>query len=121
MTTPTTPVMIDLGDGVQRRIRYTVAVSKKLHEQYGGIDKVLSLPVVEFLPVLYAGIVASDRENLPTIEDLENELEMPQLTPLYESFCKAFLGKTLREFAAEAKAEAAKNEQSSNVTTHTIQ
>jgi hypothetical protein len=117
-TLPTTPVTIDLGDGIKRRLRYTVAVSKKLHEQYGGIDKVLSLPVVEFLPVLYAGIVAADREGLPTIEDLENELEMPQLTGLYQSFCKSFLGKTIAEFAEEAKA---KNDQGSQVTTHTIQ
>ena len=117
MSFPTTPVKINFGDGKDRSLRYTVGTTKKLHEQYGGIDKMLQLRPFEFIPVLLAGIPAAEKADI-TVESLEDSIDMPMMEDLMHAFYLAFTGKDLKKMQEEA---AAKNEPSSTVTTPTIQ
>jgi hypothetical protein len=114
----TTPVTIDFGDGKLRRLRYSVAATKRLHEQFGGIDKMLQLPACMFIPILLEGIHPEDKAGL-TVESLEETVEMPQMAELYDAFFLAFTGKSLKKMIEEGKEKNALSSQTP--TTLTIQ
>ena len=122
---PTTPVTIDFGDGKERRLRYTVGVTKRLVEKYGNIGQMFQLPKYEFLPILFDGIMAADRFDVLnedgtreafTVEWLEENVALPQMDALMEKFWLAFTGKSIEQITKQIAEGAAKNAQSQATT-----
>jgi hypothetical protein len=110
MTTPTTPVTIDLGDGKARELRYTVATAKRFAEKYG--DQFLQKPAAIILPeLIYEGLKEKDGLTADSIADM---IPFHELQRYLLITVAAMNGKTVEQLEAEAKqAEAEKNGASS--------
>ena len=89
-----TPVKIDIGDGVDRTLRYTLNAFALMEEKYGSIDKAMevmeagSIAAVRF--ALWAGLVHED-ENL-TEHYVGSQIDLADLENLAEKMNKAMMG-----------------------------
>lgn len=88
------PVIVDIGDGVERRLRYTLNSFALIEEKYGTIDKAMealksgSIAAVRF--ALWAGLVHED-ENLSE-HYVGNQIDLSDLEDLAEKMNKAMMG-----------------------------
>ena len=88
------PVVIDIGDGIERRLRYTLNAFALIEEKYGTIDKAMealeagSIAAIRF--ALWAGLVHED-ENL-TEHYVGNQIELSDLENLAEKMNNAMMG-----------------------------
>lgn len=88
------PVIVDIGDGIERKLRYTLNSFALIEEKYGTIDKAMeileagSIAAIRF--VLWAGLVHED-ENL-TEHYVGSQIELADLEDLAEKMNKAMMG-----------------------------
>lgn len=88
------PVKIDIGDGIERRLRYTLNAFALIEEKYGTIDEAMkvmeagSIAAVRF--ALWAGLVHED-ENL-TEHYVGSQIELADLEDLAEKMNEAMMG-----------------------------
>jgi len=88
------PVFVDIGDGVERKLRYTLNSFALIEEKYGTIDKAMeilksgSIAAVRF--ALWAGLVHED-ENLSE-HYVGNQIDLSDLEDLAEKMNKAMMG-----------------------------
>ena len=102
-------VIVDLGDGVERQIRFTVGMTERLREKFGDDQAMLNLPFAKFLEeVVYAGIV----EPGFSADHMKEVVEMSQRDEITDRFFLAFYGKSLADLKALGE-EATKNAQGS--------
>ena len=88
------PIVVDIGDGVERKLRYTLNSFALIEEKYGTIDKAMealnsgSIAAIRF--VLWAGLVHED-ENLSE-HYVGNQIDLSDLEDLAEKMNKAMMG-----------------------------
>jgi hypothetical protein len=88
------PVVIDIGDGVERKLRYTLNSFALIEEKYGTIDKAMeilksgSIAAIRF--VLWAGLIHED-ENLSE-HYVGNQIDLSDLENIAEKMNKAMMG-----------------------------
>jgi hypothetical protein len=88
------PVVIDIGDGVERKLRYTLNSFALIEEKYGTIDKAMeilksgSIAAIRF--VLWAGLIHED-ENLSE-RYVGSQIDLSDLEDLAEKMNKAMMG-----------------------------
>ena len=88
------PIVIDIGDGVERILRYTLNSFALIEEKYGTIDKAMealrsgSVAAVRF--ALWAGLVHED-ENLSE-HYVGSQIDLSDLEDLAEKMNKAMMG-----------------------------
>jgi hypothetical protein len=88
------PIVIDIGDGVERTLRYTLNSFALIEEKYGTIDKAMealqsgSVAAVRF--ALWAGLIHED-ENLSE-HYVGNQIDLSDLEDLAEKMNKAMMG-----------------------------
>ena len=88
------PVVIDIGDGVERKLRYTLNSFALIEEKYGTIDKAMeilksgSIAAVRF--ALWAGLIHED-ENLSE-HYVGSQIDLADLEDLAEKMNKAMMG-----------------------------
>ena len=88
------PVVIDIGDGVERKLKYTLNSFALIEEKYGTIDKAMkvleagSIAAIRF--ALWAGLVHED-ENL-TEHYVGSQIDLSDLEELAEKMNKAMMG-----------------------------
>lgn len=88
------PVIVDIGDGVERELRYTLNSFALIEEKYGTIDKAMeilksgSIAAVRF--VLWAGLIHED-ENLSE-HYVGSQIDLSDLEDLAEKMNKAMMG-----------------------------
>ncbi len=88
------PIVIDIGDGVERTLRYTLNSFALIEEKYGTIDKAMealrsgSVAAVRF--ALWAGLVHED-ENLSE-HYVGSQIDLSDLEDLAEKMNKAMMG-----------------------------
>ncbi len=88
------PVVIDIGDGIERRLKYTLNAFALIEEKYGTIDEAMkvmeagSIAAVRF--ALWAGLVHED-ENL-TEHYVGSQIDISDLEALAEKMNKAMMG-----------------------------
>ena len=88
------PIVIDIGDGVERTLRYTLNSFALIEEKYGTIDKAMealsSGSIVTIRFVLWAGLIHED-ENL-TEHYVGSQIDLSDLEDLAEKMNKAMMG-----------------------------
>jgi hypothetical protein len=88
------PVIIDIGDGVERKLRYTLNSFALIEEKYGTMDKAMealeSGSIIAIRYILWAGLIHED-ENL-TEHYVGNQIELADLEDLAEKMNKAMMG-----------------------------
>jgi len=88
------PVIVDIGDGVERKLRYTLNSFALIEEKYGTIDKAMealksgSIAAIRF--VLWAGLIHED-ENLSEYY-VGSQIDLADLEDLAEKMNKAMMG-----------------------------
>lgn len=88
------PVIVDIGDGVERKLRYTLNSFALIEEKYGTIDKAMealksgSIAAIRF--VLWAGLIHED-ESL-TEHYVGSQIDLSDLEDLAEKMNKAMMG-----------------------------
>ena len=88
------PIVIDIGDGIERTLRYTLNSFALIEEKYGTIDKAMealhsgSVAAVRF--ALWAGLVHED-ENLSE-HYVGSQIDLSDLEDLAEKMNKAMMG-----------------------------
>jgi hypothetical protein len=88
------PVVVDIGDGVERKLRYTLNSFALIEEKYGTIDKAMealqsgSVAAVRF--ALWVGLVHED-ENLSE-HYVGSQIDLSDLEDLAEKMNKAMMG-----------------------------
>ena len=88
------PVVIDIGDGIERELRYTLNSFALIEEKYGTIDKAMeilksgSIAAIRF--VLWAGLIHED-ENLSE-HYVGSQIDLSDLEDLAEKMNKAMMG-----------------------------
>jgi len=88
------PVVVDIGDGVERTLRYTLNSFALIEEKYGTIDKAMealksgSIAAIRF--VLWAGLIHED-ENLSE-HYVGSQIDLADLEDLAEKMNKAMMG-----------------------------
>ncbi len=88
------PVIVDIGDGVERKLRYTLNSFALIEEKYGTIDKAMeilksgSIAAIRF--VLWAGLIHED-ENLSE-HYVGSQIDLADLEDLAEKMNKAMMG-----------------------------
>ena len=88
------PVIVDIGDGVERKLRYTLNSFALIEEKYGTIDKAMealksgSIAAIRF--VLWAGLIHED-ENLSE-HYVGSQIDLSDLEDLAEKMNKAMMG-----------------------------
>ena len=88
------PVFVDIGDGVERKLRYTLNSFALIEEKYGTIDKAMeilksgSIAAVRF--ALWAGLIHED-ENLSE-HYVGSQIDLSDLEDLAEKMNKAMMG-----------------------------
>ena len=88
------PVVIDIGDGIERRLRYTLNAFALIEEKYGTIDKAMevleagSIAAIRF--ALWAGLVHED-ENLSE-HYVGDQIDLSDLEALAEKMNEAMMG-----------------------------
>lgn len=87
-------VQIDIGDGVDRTLRYTLNAFALLEEKYGSIDDAMeameSGSIMAIRYALWAGLVHEDAEL--TEMYVGNQLDIEDLEELAEKMNKAMIG-----------------------------
>ena len=88
------PVVIDIGDGVERKLRYTLNSFALIEEKYGTIDKAMEIlksgSIVAIRFVLWAGLIHED-ENLSE-HYVGSQIDLSDLEDLAEKMNKAMMG-----------------------------
>ena len=88
------PVVIDIGDGIERELRYTLNSFALIEEKYGTIDRAMEVleagSIVAIRFVLWAGLIHED-ENL-TEHYVGNQIDLSNLEGLAEKMNKAMMG-----------------------------
>ena len=88
------PVIVDIGDGQERHLRYTLNAFALLEEKYGTMDKAMealeSGSIIAIRYILWAGLVHED-ENL-TEHYVGNQIELSDLEVLAEKMNEAMMG-----------------------------
>lgn len=88
------PIVIDIGDGVERTLRYTLNSFALIEEKYGTIDKAMealnSGSIVAIRFVLWAGLIHED-ENLSEYY-VGSQIDLSDLEDLAEKMNKAMMG-----------------------------
>ena len=88
------PVKVDIGDGQERHLRYTLNAFALLEEKYGTMEKAMealeSGSVIAIRYILWAGLVHED-ENL-TEHYVGNQIELSDLEDLADKMNKAMMG-----------------------------
>jgi len=88
------PVLVDIGDGVERKLRYTLNSFALIEEKYGTIDRAMEVleagSIVAIRFVLWAGLIHED-ENL-TEHYVGNQIDLSNLEDLAEKMNKAMMG-----------------------------
>ena len=75
------PVFVDIGDGIQRQLKYTLSSFARMETKYGSVDKAMdamqagSIKAVIFM--IWAGIAHSDKDL--TEEMVGDLIEMSEL------------------------------------------
>jgi hypothetical protein len=91
---PSDPVPIDLGDGVARSLRYTLASLRRLKAKHGAsllTGAALKALDEDVLPdLLYEGL--TDRRGIESAEALADKLTPSQVPYLIDVFGRAFSG-----------------------------
>ena len=88
------PVVIDIGDGIERELRYTLNSFALIEEKYGTIDTAMeilksgSIAAIRF--VLWAGLIHED-ENLSE-HYVGSQIDLSDLEDLAEKMNKAMMG-----------------------------
>jgi hypothetical protein len=88
------PVIVDIGDDVERTLRYTLNSFALIEEKYGTIDKAMealnsgSVAAIRF--VLWAGLIHED-ENLSE-HYVGSQIDLSDLEDLAEKMNKAMMG-----------------------------
>jgi len=88
------PIVVDIGDGVERKLRYTLNSFALIEEKYGTIDNAMevlksgSIAAIRF--VLWAGLVHED-ENLSE-HYVGSQIDLSDLEDLAEKMNKAMMG-----------------------------
>ena len=88
------PIVVDIGDGVERKLRYTLNSFALIEEKYGTIDNAMevlksgSIAAIRF--VLWAGLVHED-ENLSE-HYVGNQIDLSDLENIAEKMNKAMMG-----------------------------
>ena len=88
------PVIVDIGDGVERKLRYTLNSFALIEEKYGTIDKAMealksgSITAIRF--ILWAGLIHED-ENLSEYY-VGSQIDLADLEDLAEKMNKAMMG-----------------------------
>ena len=88
------PVVVDIGDGIERKLRYTLNSFALIEEKYGTIDKAMealksgSIAAVRF--ALWVGLIHED-ENLSE-HYVGNQIDLSDLEYLAEKMNKAMIG-----------------------------
>ena len=88
------PVVIDIGDGIERELRYTLNSFALIEEKYGTIDNAMealksgSIAAIRF--VLWAGLIHED-ENLSE-HYVGSQIDLSDLEDLAEKMNKAMMG-----------------------------
>ncbi len=88
------PVVIDIGDGVERKLRYTLNSFALIEEKYGSINEAMkvmeagSIAAIRF--ALWAGLVHED-ENL-TEHYVGSQIDLADLEAIAEKMNKAMMG-----------------------------
>jgi len=88
------PVVVDIGDGVERKLRYTLNSFALIEEKYGTIDKAMeilksgSIAAIRF--VLWAGLIHED-ENLSE-HYVGSQIDLSDLEDIAEKMNKAMMG-----------------------------
>jgi len=88
------PIVVDIGDGVERKLRYTLNSFALIEEKYGTIDKAMeilksgSVAAIRF--VLWAGLIHED-ENLSE-HYVGSQIDLSDLEDLAEKMNKAMMG-----------------------------
>src|SRR5690606_23406164 len=88
------PVIVDIGDGVERKLRYTLNSFALIEEKYGTIDKAMealksgSIAAIRF--VLWAGLIHED-ENLSE-HYVSSQIDLSDLEDLADKVNTAMMG-----------------------------
>jgi len=88
------PVVVDIGDGVERKLRYTLNSFALIEEKYGTVDNAMevlksgSVAAIRF--VLWAGLVHED-ESLSE-HYVGSQIDLSDLEDLAEKMNKAMMG-----------------------------
>lgn len=88
------PVKIDIGDGVDRTLRYTLNAFALMEEKYGSIDKAMevmeegSIKAIRY--ALWAGLVHED-EGITEMY-VGNQIDLADLEGLADKMNKAMMG-----------------------------
>jgi hypothetical protein len=88
------PVKVDIGDGQERHLRYTLNAFALLEEKYGTMDKAMealeSGSIIAIRYILWAGLVHED-ENL-TEHYVGSHIDLSDLEVLAEKMNEAMMG-----------------------------
>ncbi len=88
------PVVIDIGDGVERKLKYTLNSFALLEEKYGTMDKAMealeSGSIIAIRYILWAGLIHED-ENL-TEHYVGSQIDLANLEAIAEKMNKAMMG-----------------------------
>ena len=88
------PIVVDIGDGVERKLRYTLNSFALIEEKYGTVDNAMealksgSVAAIRF--VLWAGLVHED-ESLSE-HYVGSQIDLSDLEDLAEKMNKAMMG-----------------------------
>ena len=88
------PVVVDIGDGVERKLRYTLNSFALIEEKYGTMDKAMealeSGSIIAIRYILWAGLIHED-ENLSE-HYVGSQIDLSDLEDLAEKMNKAMMG-----------------------------
>jgi hypothetical protein len=88
------PITVDLGDGVERTLRFTLRVANRIKQQFGGFEamnQALKSDPLEILPdLLHAGMKPNDDV---TPDDIQDIIDMARIAEITDAFSEAFNGK----------------------------
>jgi hypothetical protein len=88
------PVKIDIGDGQERHLRYTLNSFALLEEKYGTMDKAMealeSGSIIAIRYILWAGLIHED-ENL-TEHYVGSQIDLANLEAIAEKMNEAMMG-----------------------------
>jgi hypothetical protein len=88
------PVKVDIGDGQERHLRYTLNAFALLEEKYGTMEKAMealeSGSIIAIRYILWAGLVHEDSELTELY--VGNQIDLSDLEGLADKMNKAMMG-----------------------------
>lgn len=88
------PVKVDIGDGQERHLRYTLNAFALLEEKYGTMDKAMealeSGSIIAIRYILWAGLVHEDSELTELY--VGDQIDLADLERLADKMNKAMMG-----------------------------